>query len=151
MVTATEDELACQELVEIVSDYLEGALPEADRERFEAHLEICEGCRRYLDQMRTTIRVVGTLTEETWIPVLRISSCNSSAPGIGRSTCGPRHRRRHATCRPPLVAHRRRPLLRRGRCAIDEDQISGFTGTGLRNSPGVVIDAASGPCASRHR
>ena len=63
MVTAPEDELVCQELVEIVSDYLEGALPEADRERFETHLEICEGCRRYLDQMRTTIHVVGTLTE----------------------------------------------------------------------------------------
>jgi anti-sigma factor RsiW len=64
VVTAPEDELVCQELVEIVSDYLEGALPEADRERFEAHLEICEGCRRYLDQMRTTIRVVGTLTAD---------------------------------------------------------------------------------------
>ena len=71
MVTAPEDELACQELVEIVSDYLEGALPEADRERFEAHLEICEGCRRYLDQMRTTIRVVGTLTEDDLDPGAR--------------------------------------------------------------------------------
>ena len=64
MVAARDDELTCQELVEIVSDYLEGALPAADRERFDAHLEICEGCRRYLDQMRTTIRVVGTLTED---------------------------------------------------------------------------------------
>jgi predicted anti-sigma-YlaC factor YlaD len=71
VVTAPEDELACQELVEIVSDYLEGALPEADRERFEAHLEICEGCRRYLDQMRTTIRVVGTLTEDDLDPGAR--------------------------------------------------------------------------------
>ena len=71
MVTAPEDELACQELVEIVSDYLEGALPEADRERFDAHLEICEGCRRYLDQMRTTIRVVGTLTEDDLDPRAR--------------------------------------------------------------------------------
>ena len=71
MVTAPEDELACRELVEIVSDYLEGALPEADRERFEAHLEVCEGCRRYLDQMRTTIRVVGTLTEDDLDPGAR--------------------------------------------------------------------------------
>jgi predicted anti-sigma-YlaC factor YlaD len=69
--TAHEDELTCQELVEIVSDYLEGALPEADRERFDAHLEICEGCRRYLDQMRTTIRVVGTLSEDDLDPGAR--------------------------------------------------------------------------------
>jgi predicted anti-sigma-YlaC factor YlaD len=62
--TAPEKELTCRELVEIVSDYLEGALPEEDRERFDAHLQECEGCRRYLDQMRTTIRVVGTLTED---------------------------------------------------------------------------------------
>jgi predicted anti-sigma-YlaC factor YlaD len=66
-----EEELACQELVEIVSNYLEGALPEADRERFDAHLEICEGCRRYLDQMRTTIRVVGSLTEDDLDPDAR--------------------------------------------------------------------------------
>jgi predicted anti-sigma-YlaC factor YlaD len=68
VVTANDDEVTCQELVEIVSDYLEGALPEVDRERFEAHLENCEGCRRYLDQMRTTIRIVGTLTEEDLEP-----------------------------------------------------------------------------------
>jgi predicted anti-sigma-YlaC factor YlaD len=65
---APEDELTCRELVEIVSDYLEGALPEADRARFDAHLETCEGCRRYLDQMRTTIRVVGTLSEDDLDP-----------------------------------------------------------------------------------
>jgi predicted anti-sigma-YlaC factor YlaD len=69
--TAPEDELTCQELVEIVSEYLEGALPEAEREWFDAHLEICEGCRRYLDQMRTTIRVVGTLSEDDLDPGAR--------------------------------------------------------------------------------
>jgi predicted anti-sigma-YlaC factor YlaD len=69
--TAPEDELTCQELVEIVSDYLEGALSESDQERFDAHLEVCEGCRRYLDQMRTTIRVVGTLTEDDLDPGAR--------------------------------------------------------------------------------
>ena len=68
MATAPVDDLACQELVEIVSDYLEGAVPVAERERFDAHLEVCEGCRRYLDQMRTTIRVVGTLTEDDLDP-----------------------------------------------------------------------------------
>jgi predicted anti-sigma-YlaC factor YlaD len=69
--TAPEKELTCRELVEIVSDYLEGALPEEDRERFDAHLQECEGCRRYLDQMRTTIRVVGTLTEDVLDPNAR--------------------------------------------------------------------------------
>ncbi len=68
MVTAHEDELTCQELVEIVSDNLEGALPEGDRDRFDAHLEDCEGCRSYLDQMRTTIRLMGTLTAEDLDP-----------------------------------------------------------------------------------
>ena len=69
--TANRGELTCQELVEIVSDYLDGALPEADRERFDAHLETCEGCRRYLDQMRTTIHVAGTLSEEDLDPGVR--------------------------------------------------------------------------------
>ena len=64
METAQADDLECRVLVEIVSDYLDGALPEEDRERFDAHLEVCEGCRRYLDQMRTTVRVVGTLSED---------------------------------------------------------------------------------------
>jgi predicted anti-sigma-YlaC factor YlaD len=68
VVTASADDVACQELVEIVTDYLEGALPEVERERFDVHLQECEGCRRYLDQMRTTIRVVGTLTEEDLDP-----------------------------------------------------------------------------------
>jgi anti-sigma factor RsiW len=54
--------LSCQELVELVTDYLEGALDQRDLRAFEAHLAGCDGCTEYLDQMRTTIRVVGTLT-----------------------------------------------------------------------------------------
>ena len=50
-------DLSCAELVELVTDYLEGALPPAERARFEAHLEECEGCTRYLDQIHTTIAV----------------------------------------------------------------------------------------------
>lgn len=57
--------LTCKELVELVTDYLEGVLPQPDRDRFEAHLRTCIGCTRYLDQMRRTIRVVGKLTEES--------------------------------------------------------------------------------------
>jgi anti-sigma factor RsiW len=69
--TAQDDDLACQELVEIITAYLDGALPEGERKRFDAHLEICEGCRRYLDQMRTTIHVVGTLTEDHLDPIAK--------------------------------------------------------------------------------
>ena len=65
------DELTCQELVELVTDYLEGAMSDAERERFEQHLAICTGCRNYLDQMRRTIDMVGKLTEEDLTPAAR--------------------------------------------------------------------------------
>jgi predicted anti-sigma-YlaC factor YlaD len=59
----TTPEMSCQELVELVTEYLEGTLPAPDRVRFEEHLAVCTGCRNYLDQMRQTIRISGTLTE----------------------------------------------------------------------------------------
>jgi predicted anti-sigma-YlaC factor YlaD len=60
----TQDEMACRELVEAVTDYLEGELSSADRFRFEAHLGMCRGCRTYLDQMRRTIELTGRLTPD---------------------------------------------------------------------------------------
>ena len=54
--------LSCQELVELVTDYLEGALDQRDVRAFERHLEHCDGCTEYLEQLRTTIRLTGTLT-----------------------------------------------------------------------------------------
>jgi anti-sigma factor RsiW len=57
-------ELTCQELVELVTEYLEETLPPAERVRFEAHLAGCRGCRTYLEQMRQTIAALGTLPEE---------------------------------------------------------------------------------------
>jgi anti-sigma factor RsiW len=59
-----DNELTCAELVELVTDYLEGALPPSERSRFEQHLDGCTGCRNYLEQMRTTVRLVGRLTED---------------------------------------------------------------------------------------
>jgi anti-sigma factor RsiW len=53
-----QDPLVCREFVELVTDYLEGALPEAERIRFEAHLAECDGCAAYLEDMR---RLVGSL------------------------------------------------------------------------------------------
>ena len=52
------DPLVCREFVELVTEYLEGALPEPERLRFEAHLAECDGCSGYLEDMR---RLVGTL------------------------------------------------------------------------------------------
>jgi len=58
-------ELACRELVRIVTDYLEGALTLDERTRFEQHLVFCNGCLVYLKQMRDTLRVTGRLSEES--------------------------------------------------------------------------------------
>ena len=58
------DALTCKELVEIVTEYLEGTLSLDERARFEAHLAPCRGCTAYLDQMRKTVTLVGHLSEE---------------------------------------------------------------------------------------
>ena len=55
-----DDPLVCREFVELVTDYLEGALPERDRVRMEAHLAECDGCSGYLEDMR---RLVGSLNQ----------------------------------------------------------------------------------------
>jgi anti-sigma factor RsiW len=60
--------LTCQELVELVSDYLEGTLPDADRARFEAHIAPCDPCTIYVEQMRRTIALTGTLPSESLSP-----------------------------------------------------------------------------------
>jgi anti-sigma factor RsiW len=61
----TADHLACIEEVEIITDYLEGALPEAEARRLELHLETCPGCTEYLDQMRTIAGSLEGLTEDS--------------------------------------------------------------------------------------
>jgi anti-sigma factor RsiW len=57
-------ELTCKELVELVTGYLDGSLRGRRRRRFESHLAGCDGCTRYVGQMRATIRATGSLTEE---------------------------------------------------------------------------------------
>jgi len=57
--------LTCSELVELITEYLEGALRPVDRARFDTHLDVCLGCRIYLDQMRLTIQSMGRLGEES--------------------------------------------------------------------------------------
>jgi anti-sigma factor RsiW len=63
--------LSCEELVELVTDYLEGRLARGERRRFERHMKECPYCRTYLDQMRQVIRTLGRLTEESISPRAR--------------------------------------------------------------------------------
>jgi anti-sigma factor RsiW len=63
--------LACKELVEVITDYLEGILPEHDRARFDEHLMTCPGCREYVEEMRTTLRLAGRLTVDSISPGAR--------------------------------------------------------------------------------
>jgi anti-sigma factor RsiW len=60
--------ITCQELVELVTDYLEDALPVPERARFDAHIADCEHCTAYLEQMRTTIVLTGRLGAEELAP-----------------------------------------------------------------------------------
>jgi anti-sigma factor RsiW len=64
-------EMTCQELVELISDYLEGDLPADQRLLFEEHVAWCDWCRTYVEQMRETIRLTGTLREEDIDPGVR--------------------------------------------------------------------------------
>jgi anti-sigma factor RsiW len=57
-------ELTCAQLVELVTDYLEGRLPVSDVERFEEHIAFCTGCGAYLAQMRATISATGRVDAE---------------------------------------------------------------------------------------
>ena len=59
--TPEVEQLSCQELVELVTSYLEGTLPDDERHDFDHHLETCDGCGEYVEQMRTTIALTGEL------------------------------------------------------------------------------------------
>jgi anti-sigma factor RsiW len=63
--------MSCKELVELVTDYLENALPSEERTRFEEHLGLCDGCVTYVEQIRTTVLTVGALREEEIPPHTR--------------------------------------------------------------------------------
>jgi anti-sigma factor RsiW len=65
------DGLACQQAVELMSDYLDGALTPRDHARFEVHLAGCEACLRYLDQMRVTVAALGHLEPDALDDVLK--------------------------------------------------------------------------------
>ena len=60
--------MTCKELVELVTDYLEGKLPDVEVIRFEQHLSSCDGCTNYLEQMKRTIHVVGQTRQDALAP-----------------------------------------------------------------------------------
>jgi anti-sigma factor RsiW len=60
---APQEPMTCQQLVELVTDYFEDALSPAERDRFDAHLAVCPVCETYLEQLRTTMRLVRSADE----------------------------------------------------------------------------------------
>lgn len=60
--------MTCRELVELVTAYFDGALPDEAAHDFEAHIGACSGCRHYVEQMRVTIRAVGRIEERDLSP-----------------------------------------------------------------------------------
>jgi len=71
MIGLRRHELVCIEVVELVSDYLEGTLSRRDRRRFDRHLAGCPHCTEYLAQMRETLRLTGRLVPEDFSPEMQ--------------------------------------------------------------------------------
>lgn len=71
MSNAAGERMTCRECVELVTDYLEGRLSPADRERFEGHLAICPGCQNYIEQTKATLGALGRVREEELSPAAR--------------------------------------------------------------------------------
>ena len=67
----SHDHITCQEVVELVTDYLEDALPAGQASLFEQHLNFCDGCVLYVDQLRTTIATLGRIREADVPPETR--------------------------------------------------------------------------------
>ena len=64
-------EMACQELVELVTAYFDGGLSRSDRRRFRAHIRGCPHCTAYVEQMRLVVEATGRLTDEDIPPGAR--------------------------------------------------------------------------------
>jgi len=74
---AEHEHISCQEVVELVTGYLDQTLPPEEASLFEQHINFCDGCEWYLDQMRTTISTVGRITEEDVPPDTREKLLNA--------------------------------------------------------------------------
>ncbi len=62
--SAEAEHVTCRELVELLTDYLEDVLDPAEREEIERHIVICRGCSNYVEQMRSTIELLGRLADD---------------------------------------------------------------------------------------
>ena len=69
--TGPDQPMDCNELVELVTDYLEGTLDMATRARFDMHLLDCDGCEHYLQQLRSTVQTMGRIEPERLDPMFR--------------------------------------------------------------------------------
>jgi hypothetical protein len=69
--TESDERITCQELTELTNDYIEGTLPSHEMALFEQHLNFCDGCDWYVDQMRATIATVGRIEPEEVPPDIR--------------------------------------------------------------------------------
>jgi anti-sigma factor RsiW len=64
MLLLRRKDIVCQQAVELVTDYLDGGLSRRDRRRFEAHLRACPNCSAYLEQIKATIALSGSIQPE---------------------------------------------------------------------------------------
>jgi anti-sigma factor RsiW len=71
MLSLRRKDLVCQQAVELVTDYLEGALSGRDRRRFEVHLRNCPNCANYLEQIRMTVQLTGMIQPDQLSPEAR--------------------------------------------------------------------------------
>lgn len=84
--TPALSDLTCRELVELLTDYLEGTLTPDDTAAVDGHLAGCPACRTYLDQLRTTITVLGAVPPET-VSTLTTDAVLAAFRGLHRD-CG---------------------------------------------------------------
>ncbi len=68
MLSLRRKDIVCEQAVELVTDYLEGALSRRDRRRFERHLHACQNCAAYLEQIRITIKLTGVIEPDELTP-----------------------------------------------------------------------------------
>jgi anti-sigma factor RsiW len=71
MISLRNRDMACQQAIELLTEYLEGTLSRRQRRRLEAHLKACPNCTAYLEQIRITIRLTGAVVEEDLSPRAR--------------------------------------------------------------------------------
>ena len=69
------EDITCREIVEIVNDYVEGVLSPDEREAVELHLNLCDGCTDYLEQLRLSIALTGELPADSLSPELEEELC----------------------------------------------------------------------------